>query len=201
MPSNELTVLKGRFGAGTRLAKGQSIEIVNTHGHQIVDFWALNASDLKEAASMPHSRNNWYRMIPRKGDQLITNRRNPIMTMTEDTSPGVHDTLIPCCDHARNRQLGLRDDHRSCGGNFIEAMTALGLPVPDPMPMPLNLFMNVPALANGALGIAWPVSKPGDMVVLRADMDVIVVMSACPHDLYHFNGPDCTPKDVAWRIV
>ncbi len=201
MPATELTVLKARYGAGTRLARGESIEIVNTHGHQIVDFWAINQKDLKETASMPHSRNNWYRMIPKKGDRLVTNRRNAIMTMTEDTSPGVHDTLIPSCDDTRNRQLGLAPDHRSCTTNFNETVKSFGLPEFDPTPMPLNLFMNVPALANGTLGIAWPVSKPGDKVVLRAEMDVYVVMSACPHDLYHFNGPDCTPHDVAWRIL
>lgn len=201
MATGELNVLKARYGAGTKLAKGQSIEVINTHGHQIVDFWAINQKDLNEATSMPHSRNHWYRMIPRKGDQILTNRRNVILTMTEDTSPGVHDTLIPSCDDTRNRQLGLAPDHRSCTTNFNEVVKSLGLPAFDPTPMPLNLFMNVPALANGTLGVAWPVSKPGDKVVLRAEMDIYVIMSACPHDLFPFNGPDCTPHDVAWRIV
>lgn len=201
MPATELTVLKARFGVGMKLAKGQSIEVVNTHGQQVVDFWAINQHDLKEAASMPHSRNNWYRTIPRKGDMLVTNRRNNIMTMTEDTSPGVHDTQIPSCDDTRNRQLGLAPDHRSCTTNFNEAVKSLGLPAFDPTPMPLNLFMNVPQLSNGNLGIAWPICNPGDKVVLRAEMDIYVIMSACPHDLWHFNGPDKTPKDVAWRVL
>ena len=201
MASNDLTVLKARYGTALRLKKGQSIEIVNTHGTQVVDFWAINANDLSEAASMPHSRNAWYRMAPRIGDALVTNRRTPIVTLVADSSPGVHDTVIPCCDAKRNEQLGLAPDHRSCGQNFAEALAAIGITPPNPVPMPLNVFMNVPVQSNGTLGVVPPVSKPGDRVVFRAEMEIVVVMSACPHDLFPVNGADATPRDVAWRVV
>jgi len=200
MTSDGYTVLEARYGVAVALAAGRTIEIVNTHGSQVVDFWALNAGDLSEAASMPHSRNAWFRMTPRVGDALVTNKRRPIATLVADSSPGVHDTVIPCCDAVRYAQLNMAPDHRSCGQNFIEALQAIGRTPPEPMPMPLNVFMNVPLQANGSLGVAPPVSKPGDAVTFRAEMDALVVMSACPHDLFPVNGADCTPHDVAFRI-
>jgi uncharacterized protein YcgI (DUF1989 family) len=67
-------------------------------------------------------------------------------------------------------------------------------------PPPLNLFMNVPMKANGALAVAPPDSKPGDHVEFEAEMDCVVVLSACPHDIFPVNGADCTPKDVAYAV-
>ena len=61
--------------------------------------------------------------------------------------------------------------------------------------------MNVPLKANGALAVAAPDSKPGDYVELEAEMDCIVVLSACPHDIFPVNGADCTPQDVAYAVL
>ena len=74
----------------------------------------MAADDVLESMSMPHSRNPWYRLAPRPGDVLVTNLRRPILRLLEDSSPGVHDTLIPSCDSERYRQLGAPPDHGSC---------------------------------------------------------------------------------------
>ncbi len=192
--------LAARTGAAFRLDAGRTLRIVNTHGSQVVDCWALSAADPAEQMSMPHSRNAWYRLVPRIGDALVTNRRNPILRLVADSSPGIHDTLIPCCDAVRYRQLGVEGHHASCAENFATALSRLGLAPPLP-PAPLNLFMNVPLQANGSLGVAPPASRPGDRVELRAEMDGIVVLSACPHDIFPVNGTDCTPKDVAYLVL
>ena len=195
-----MTVLPACAGVALRLRRGQRLQIVNTHGTQVVDCWALNPADLREHMSMPHSRNHWYRLVPRPGDLLVTNLRNPILRLVEDTSPGVHDTLIPCCDLVRYGQLGIKGHHASCAENFSQALRALALEAPPP-PAPLNLFMNVPIKANGTLAVAPPDSKPGDYIVLEAQTDCLVVLSACPHDIFPVNGADCTPKDVAYRVL
>jgi len=197
---DSMTVLPARTGVAFRLRRGERLQIVNTHGTQVVDCWALNPADLREHMSMPHSRNHWYRLVPRPGDLLVTNLRNPILRLLEDTSPGVHDTLIPCCDLVRYGQLGIKGHHASCAENFSFALRALAIEAPPP-PAPLNLFMNVPIKANGALAVAPPDSKPGDHVVLEAQTDCLVVLSACPHDIFPVNGADCTPKDVAYRVL
>lgn len=195
-----MTILAARAGIAFRLTRGEWVKIVNTHGTQVVDCWALNPGDLGEHMSMSHSRNAWYRLSPRPGDVLVTNLRHPIMRLVEDTSPGIHDTLIPCCDLARYRQLGVQGHHASCAENFASALGRLGLVPPLP-PAPLNLFMNVPMQANGSLGVAPPASKPGDHVVLAAEADCILVLSACPHDIFPVNGADRTPRDVSYEIL
>ena len=129
-------------------------------------------------------------------DPLVTNLRNPILRLVADSSPGIHDTLIPCCDLVRYHQLGIKGHHASCAENFTTALRGIAVEQALP-PAPLNLFMNVPLKANGALAVAPPDSKPGDHVELEAEMDGVVVLSACPHDIFPVNGADCTPKDVA----
>ena len=194
------TTLPARTGTALRLRRGERAKIVNTHGSQVVDCWALNAEDLAEHMSMHHCRNHWYRLVPRVGDLLVTNLRNPILRLADDTSPGVHDTLIPCCDAKRYRQLGIEGHDASCAENFATALAGIGIAPPLP-PAPLNLFMNVPLKANGALAVAPPDSKPGDHVVLEAQMSCVIVLSACPHDIFPVNGADCTPKDVDYAVL
>jgi uncharacterized protein YcgI (DUF1989 family) len=195
---SELLHLPARRGRAARLAKGQSIKIINTHGHQVVDTWAFNAADLKEFMSMEHVRAYIDRIRPVKGDPLASNKRRPILTLVEDTSPGVHDTLIAACDIYRYQNLGCKDYHDNCTDNLAEGLGLLGLTPPE-TPSPLNLWMNIPVVAGG--GIQWlePVSKPGDFVVLRAEMDCIVAMSACPQDMIPINAGK--PVECHYQIL
>ncbi len=78
-------------------------------------------------------------------------------------------------------------------------MAALGIAVAE-TPNPLNLFMNTPVVENGAIDRRAPASKPGDDLVLRAEMDLVVVFSACPQDITPINGPELTPRDAHFRI-
>lgn len=194
-----LTTIPARHGRAARLAKGQTITIVNTHGTQVVDFWAFNAADLAEHLSMLHTRSDVRRLLFRPGDALLTNLRRPILAFVADTSPGVHDTLIACCDPVRYEQLG-HPGHRSCADNLREALADLGLAAPAP-PAPFNLFMNFPWHDDGTITIEPPATKAGDRVEFRAEMDCIAVMSACPHDIFPVNGADCTPRDAAFAVA
>ena len=196
-----MPVIKGGEGAGFRLRHGESLAIVNTHGSQVVDLFAHNAADVGESLSIQHSRNVWYRMQPRKGDQLWTQLRRPILTMTGDTSPGVHDTIFPCCDAVRYVQLGVKGYHRNCADNWREAIRAIGIdPAAMTVPTALNLFMNVPVAADGSFKILPPVSRAGDTVTFKAEMDCLIALSACPVDMLPLNGPDCKPQDIEYRI-
>lgn len=200
MGKSSATTLAARTGVAFRVAQGQRVRIVNTHGTQVVDFWAFVPGEPPEQLSMPHSRNAWYRLSPHAGDPLLSDRRRAMFTLVDDTSPGLHDTLIPCCDATRYAQLG-HPGHASCAANFTAALFALGVTGPDLAPPPLNLFMNVPIRVNGTLGVAPPEAKPGDWVTLRAEVDCVVVLSACPHDIFPVNGADCTPRDVQYELL
>jgi len=156
-----------------------------------VDTWAFNPHDLAEHMSMEHTRVMLGRLNPRKGDALFSNRRRPLLTMTDDTSPGVHDTLRAACDPVRYTLLGL-EKHASCAENLVNALGELGLKRPTPR-----------ARSTCSRTVRSRRSDPGrgpssresrDYVVLRADIDAVVVFSTCPMDVFPTNGPDCTPK-------
>ena len=95
---NDLTQVPARQAKAQRVDAGQHIQIVNTRGTQVVDTWAFNADDLGEWMSMEHTRATIDKMMPDLGEAFLTNRRRAIVTITEDTSPGIHDTLNAACD-------------------------------------------------------------------------------------------------------
>ncbi len=82
---------------------------------------------------------------------------------------------------------------------MVYGLKKLGVDPPPP-PAPLNIFMNIPVGPTGRLEIVPPVCEPGDYVVLRAEMDCIIALSACPHDIFPVNGADATPRDVAYTV-
>src|SRR5438105_4276508 len=111
-------LIPARKGAAHRMSKGQLLRVINTHGSQVVDFWAFNAADLGECMSMEHTRASILRIIPKPGDRLVTNKRRPILTVVEDASPGIHDTLIASCDVYRYQELGAKGHHDNCTDNL-----------------------------------------------------------------------------------
>ncbi len=198
-PADTICIPAAR-GKAAAVPSGQHITVINTHGSQVLDTWAFNADDPAEHMSMAHSRSFNSRIYPRVGDALVTNRRRPILTIVEDTSPGLHDTLLCACNQAIYRELGVTDYHRNCEDNLHEALVELGLAVTD-TPNPLNLFMNTPVVEGGAIDRRPPRSKAGDSIVLRAEMDLVVVFSACPQDITPINGPELTPRDAHFRVA
>jgi uncharacterized protein len=187
--------IPARCGKAAFIRHGQTIKVINTHGQQVVDTWAFCRSDLGEFMSMEHSRATSHHMIPQVGDALLTNRRRPILTLLEDTSGGIHDTLMAACDRYRYEELGCKEYHDNCTDNLAAAMAELGLTPPE-TPSPLNLFMNIPWTAAGDLSFEPPVSTPGSYVVLRAELDLIVAFSACPQDILPINGLSGKPAEA-----
>jgi hypothetical protein len=193
-------LIPARRAVAVRVQRGQRVEVVNTHGSQVVDTWAFAAGDMAEWMSMEHSRVHMGRVSPRVGDSLVTNRRRPILTLVEDTSGGVHDTLLAACDRYRYELLGCTEPHDNCTDNLHAALAAAGIAIPA-TPSPLNLFEHSAHGADGRLEIAPPVATPGSHVTLRAEMDALLVFSACPQDLVPTNGADLTPTDAHYRVV
>jgi uncharacterized protein YcgI (DUF1989 family) len=197
---DDTVVIPARQGRAVHVPRGSSIEIINTHGTQVVDLWVLCPASFTEHLSMEHTRVALGRLIPRVGDSLYSSKRRPLMTLAVDTSPGIHDTLMASCDAARYRMLGHPGYHDNCHDNFEAALRELGIS-PPLLPAPFNLFMNVPWTPDGALRFKAPLSRPGDLVQLHAEMDVIVIMSACPQDLTPVNGHEQRPAEVCYRIL
>lgn len=181
--------IPAQHGAATRLRRSQTIQLVNTHGTQVVDLWAFNAEDLTEHMSMPHTRASINKIIPSVGDTFMTNRCERILTITADSSPGHHDTLIPACDaHRYKKQYGILEYHRNCNDNLKEALESIGEKGFEFAPGPFNVWMNIPVI--GGVKLLWKsaTSQRGDYIDFRAEMDCIVVMSACPNDVMDINS-------------
>ena len=196
----DLAVVPARHGRAIRLQAGQAIRIVNTHGQQVVDTWCFNAEDMSEFMSMEHLHATLGRIFPAQGDALVTNRRRAILMLEEDTSPGRHDTVIAACDVHRYAQLGCREYHDNCTDNLHAALAQLDLRTAR-VPAPLNLWMNIPIDPDGRIIWGEPLSRKGDSVTLRAMMDCVVVLSACPQDMVPINGADCQPTEVHYQVV
>jgi len=205
MTSSSLVTIPARGGKAAFLEAGQRIRVINTHGQQVVDTWAFNRADLKEFMSMEHSRTFLSRIMARVGDSMASNRRRPILTLVEDTTvegdtAGIHDTLLAACDRYRYELLGCEGYHDNCTDNLAAALAELGLTPPE-TPSPWNLFMNIPVAADGSVAFVAPVSKPGDYVTLRAEMDCVVAFSACPQDVVPINGVNCTPTEAHFQVL
>lgn len=182
----ELT-LTARTGRAVPLPAGSRLRVVNRHGGQVVDMWAVNAEDPAEWLSMEHTRTSLSRLVPAVGDALYSLRRRPMLTLVQDTSPGVHDTLLAACDAERYRQLGAEPGHANCAENLRRAAAEHGIEVTR-TPSPLNLFMNIPWDETGQLAFHPSPARAGDEVILEATMPCIVVLSACPMDLNPINA-------------
>jgi uncharacterized protein len=192
--------IPARKGKAARVHKGQTVKVINTKGQQVVDTWAFNAGDLHEFMSMEHSRVSLGGIIPKVGGALVTNKRRPIMTLVEDTSGGVHDTLLAACDRYRYEGLGCTEYHDNCTDNLTAGLAELDLTPPE-TPAPLNLFMNIPIIDGNAIDYRPPVSTPGSYVALRAEMDCIVAFSACPQDMVPINGTAMRPTEAHFEIL
>ena len=198
--ATSLITIPARRGKAAFVAEGQQVKVVNTHGQQVVDTWAFRRDDITEFMSMEHSRTAIGRTMPVLGQSMVTNHRRPILTLVEDTSGGIHDTLLAACDCYRYELLGCTEYHDNCTDNLASALAELGLTPPE-TPSPWNLFMNIPVGLAGGLSFEPPVSSPGDYVALRAEMDCVVAFSACPQDLVPINGADCIPTEAHFQVV
>jgi len=193
-----IVTIPARKGIAVLVKKGQKVKVVNTHGYQIVDTWAFNSRDLSECMSMEHSRVAINKLVPKPGDSMVTNKRRPILKMIEDTTPGVHDTLVASCDRYRYKQLGAKGFHDSCTDNLWNAMRAIGRK-PNETPCPFNLFQNTPFVPGKGIAFKRAVSKRGQYVLFRAEMDCIVCFSACPMDILPVNSG--APTEAHFQIL
>ena len=192
MSTQEFIHVPATEGRAVTVPAGQAFRVVDVEGKQMADLFAFNATDVGEHHSAMHTRAAVSHLFPKVGEAFVTNRRRPILTLEADDTPAVHDMLIAPCDPERYQGLGVQEWHASCRENLEIAMRDLGH---DRIahPASINLFMNIPVAPDGSLGWDPAVTGPGDSITLRAVMDAIVVVSACPQDIVPINDRNPTP--------
>ncbi|MEO3755586.1 urea carboxylase-associated family protein [Streptomyces sp. B6B3] len=184
-----------REGRAVVVTAGQRVRVVDVEGQQVGDVFAVSSDDPTEYHSAAHTRAHVSRLFPAVGERFVTNRRRPVLTLVDDSSPGRHDMLVAACDPPRYAALGAPPGHASCAENLEKALGSLGLSLPV-VPQPINVFMDIRVDDAGALVWRTSPSRPGDSVTFRAEMDCVVAVSACPQDLVGINGPVLTPLTV-----
>jgi uncharacterized protein YcgI (DUF1989 family) len=195
MSTTETIHIPAREGRGFSVRAGDRVRVIDPEGAQVADVFAFSMDDPLEYHSAEHTRVYVGRLFPGVGEQFVTNRRRPILTLEADDSPGVHDMLCAACDPTRYQGLGVQDWHASCQENLLGAMRQLGIDRVE-VPQPINLFMNIPVGADAELGWLPAPTRAGDSTTLRAELDCYVVVSACPQDLVQINAGTPGPIDV-----
>ncbi|HKX65482.1 MAG TPA: urea amidolyase associated protein UAAP2 [Rhizomicrobium sp.] len=179
--------------------KGQIIRIEDSNGQQAVDTLFYNAHDHGERYDAQGTLAAQGAAYVEKGTRLFSNRGNVMAVVTADTS-GAHDTSAGACScEANTVRFGHHTRYmHACRENFLLALAPYGMGKRD-IVSNINFFMNVPVLPNGDLAIVDGLSKPGDYVELRAQMDVLCVISNCPQVNNPCNGFNPTPIRVIIR--
>lgn len=172
------------------IAQGSFLRIIDLEGCQAVDFLCYNACDPAERYHAPNTIKKAGCIELTAGHALYSDRARALFKIIDDTFGG-HDTIGGCCSLASNEMLyGIANP--GCRENFLAELEARGLGWKDIVPN-VNWFMKVPVGTGGAAAIATGSSGPGDQVLLRAEMDVLAVISNCPQVLNPCNAFNPTP--------
>jgi urea carboxylase-associated protein 1 len=174
------------------LKKGQMMRIVDLEGKQAVDFLCYNAHNYEDRyAAADTMKINQRGIFLSTGTVLYSVGLTPLFTIVADTC-GKHDTIGGCCSAALNTfRYGVGYQH-NCRDNFLAELKKYGMG-PKDIPANVNFFMYVPVGENGEMDMGPSISKPGDYVDLRADSDVLAVISNCPQMNNPVNDYNPTP--------
>lgn len=180
------------------IKQGQIIRIVDLYGNQAVDTIFYNAHDYADRYSAQDTIRNQGNIYLTTGSQLLSTNGNVLLIITSDTC-GRHDTLGGACATESNMvryHLSKRSMH-ACRNSFLKGLQGWnrGMDKRD-ITSNINFFMNVPVTPEGGLSFQDGVSDAGKYVELRAEMDVLMVISNCPQLNNPCNGFNPTPVQV-----
>lgn len=183
-----------RSGCALRVDRGQILRVIDPEGEQVADLFAFAKDDHRVALSSGRSIDYAERIYLSTGDILYANNSQPMFTIASDTV-GRHDFLLtPCSLEMFQLTYGHRGHHPSCLENLAVGLGQFGIEVHQ-IGTTFNIFMNVDVNADGSIDVAVPRSRPGDHIDLRAEMDMIVGLTACSAE--KSNNHAFKPIDVA----
>lgn len=174
--------LEPQTGIAFRLDKGRLLSVTDLEGEQVADLVAFNAHDPRETISSGRSIDYANTIYLTRGHQLYSNRSRPMLTIRRD-DVGRHDFLLTPCSPETFRIIYKQHAyHPNCFENLATHLQPFGI-VADAIPVSFNIFMNVIIKDDGSLEIRPPLSRAGDTVMFRAEMDLIIGLTACSAEL------------------
>lgn len=185
--------LEPQTGVGFEVRRGQTIRVIDPSGEQVSDLIAFAKDDPSEWLSSGRSIDYANTIYLTTGHVLYSNTSRPMLTIVDDRV-GRHDFLLtPCSPETFKIIYNHQGHHPSCFENLARNLAPLGI-APNTIPTTFNIFMNVNVLPSGELRIDPPTSKAGDFIDLRAEMDLIVGVTACSAEMS--NNYSFKPIDV-----
>jgi uncharacterized protein YcgI (DUF1989 family) len=185
--------LAPQTGTAFVVHRGEQVKIIDPTGEQVSDLMSFAHDDPHEWLSSGRTIDYANTIYLTTGHTLYSNRSRPMWTVLEDTV-GRHDFLLtPCSPETFSIIYKTTGHHPSCFENLATSLAPFGI-APDGIPTTFNVFMNVVVLPTGELQILPPRSRAGDYLLLRAEMDLIVGVTACSAELS--NNGSFKPIDV-----
>ncbi len=174
--------LEPQTGVAFKLRKDQLLTVTDLEGEQVADLVAFNADDTGEAISSGRSIDYANTIYLSTGHTLYSNRSRPMFSIVHDDVRRHDFLLTPCSPETFRIIYGRHDHHPSCFENFAQHLREFGIEA-DAIPVSFNIFMNVVVNSDGTLDIRPPFSRAGDTITLRAEMDLVVGLTACSAEL------------------
>lgn len=191
-------VVPAKEGRGLYMKAGQLLDIVDLEGQQVGDLVAWSRDDPSDYLSPTHTVSCNASIWVGMGSQLFSNHRKPVFTIVRDDVER-HDIIVPCCDQERfSRDFGL-PNHPHCLGNLMQARDLLGEKFNLQGEQAWNVFMHNRVTPEGAVVTDAAAHPAGSTITLRAEMDLVVLLSACPQDLTPCNAFNPTPMKLVLR--
>ena len=174
--------LEPQTGTAFELRRGQHLTVIDLEGEQVADLIAFARDDHREWLSSGRTFDYANTSRLTTGHVLYSNRSRRMFTIVGD-DVGRHDFLFtPCSPETFQIIYRHEGHHPSCLENLSRALAPHGIDS-DAIPTTFNIFMNVEIGADGGLQILPPLSQAGDKVRLRAEMDLLVGLTACSAEL------------------
>ena len=184
--------IEPQTGIAFEMCQGDHLRIIDPLGEQVADLIAFGKHDRSEWLSSGRTLDYNSTIYLTTGHVLYSNRSNPFLTITAD-AVGRHDFLYtPCSPETFSILYGLRTPHPSCFENLTSSLRPFGIE-PDQIPTTFNIFMNVELSPAGGLSVLPPLSRPGDFIEVRAEVDLVVGLTACSAEMsnnYRFKPID-----------
>lgn len=177
------SIIPPRSGTSFILRKGRQLRVEDLEGEQVADLICYSLDDTNEYLSSGRTIDYAETIYLTKGNLFYSNRSNVMFTILEDTV-GRHDFLLtPCSARMFEIIYGHTNPHQGCFGNLCTALADFGI-TPDDVHTTFNIFMNVAIDGlSGKISVLPPLSKAGDYIVVQAEMDLIVGLTACSAEM------------------
>lgn len=188
-------IVKAKQPWSGQIKQGQVLTIKDTHGQQAVDFLCYDADNTIDRYSATNTVKVQGNIYVGKDTVLYADSGKALMKVLEDTI-GRHDTVYGCCSNQNNMLRYNVETSESCYDNFSRELAKYNMGLESIVPN-INWFMSVPVLADGSADVSNVELKPGSYVKLRAECNVLAVLSNCPQMHNPCNGFNPTPIEVS----